>query len=348
MKTLRISASVVALLGIVWLAAGCASPGGGRKAPYLTIGSLEAKDPRFHDLIAPEAKIEILADGFEWTEGPVWVRDGAYLLFSDIPPNSIFKWKEGEGVSLFQKPSGYTGSAPRGGEPGSNGLALDARGRLVLCEHGDRRIARLESLADPNGQKTTLADRFEGKRLNSPNDLAYHSSGALCFTDPPYGLEKNVDDPAKELGFQGVFRLAPDGGLTLIDRDMTRPNGIAFSPDEKTLYVANSDPDMPVWYAFDVLPDGSATNKRIFHDATPWAAGKTGLPDGMKVDARGNIFASGPGGVCVFAPDGTLLGTIATTQATANCAWGEDGSTLYITADMYLLRIRTMTKGLGF
>jgi len=348
MRNLPILHSVLALLGFAWLASGCASAGRGGVPPYRTIGGLEAKDPRFHDLIAPDAKIEVLADGFEWTEGPVWVPDGAYLLFSDIPPNSIFQWKEGEGVSLFQKPSGYSGSAPRGGEPGSNGLALDAKGRLVLCEHGDRRVSRLESLQNPNGPKTTLADRFEGKRLNSPNDLAYHSSGALYFTDPPYGLEKNVDDPAKELDYQGVFRLALDGRLSLIDRDIARPNGIAFSLDEKILYVANSDPEMPVWYAFDVAPDGSAAKKRIFHDAKPWAAGRTGLPDGMKVDARGNIFATGPGGVCVFAADGTLLGTILTTQATANCAWGDDGSTLYITADMYLLRIRTKTKGLGF
>ncbi len=313
-----------------------------------TIGSLEVKDPRFYDLISPRAKIEILAEGFEWSEGPVWVPEGGYLLWSDIPTNSIYKWKEGEGATLFMRPSGYTGSPRRGGEPGSNGLALDAQGRLVLCEHGDRRVARLASLGNPAGPKVTLAHRYKGKRLNSPNDLVLHSTGSLYFTDPPYGLEKNVKDPAKELDFQGVYRLGTDGTLTLLTDQLTRPNGVAFSPDVKTLYVANSDPAMPVWYAFSVQGDGTLATRRIFHDCRPWREGKPGLPDGMKVDKQGNVFATGPGGVCVFAPDGTRLGTILTTQATANCAWGDDGSTLYITADTYLLRIRTKTKGLGF
>jgi gluconolactonase len=246
------------------------------------------------------------------------------------------------------RPSGSSGGKVRGGEPGSNGLALDAQGHLVICEHGDRRISQIESLTPQLGPKETLADRYEGKRFNSPNDLVFHSSGRLYFTDPPYGLEKGMEDPEKELDFQGVFLLDTDKTVTLLTADITRPNGIALSPDEKTLYVSNSDPDLPVWYAFDVQPDGTVTNKRIFQDARAWRGTRKGLPDGMKVDLKGTIFATGPGGVCVFSPDGTRLGTILTTQLTSNCAWGDDGSTLYITADRYLLRIKTKTEGFIF
>ncbi|HVG38594.1 MAG TPA: SMP-30/gluconolactonase/LRE family protein, partial [Pyrinomonadaceae bacterium] len=262
-------------------------------------------DPRFDKLVPRDAKMEKLGEGFNWTEGPVWDRRKNYLLFSDIPSNSIFKWEEGKGISLFLKPSGYTGSAPfEGREPGSNGLTFDANGRLVLCEHGDRRVARLEE----DGKKTTLADRYEGKRLNSPNDLVYKSNGDLYFTDPPYGLPKNFTDPRKELDFYGVYRLAKDGKLTLLTKELSAPNGLAFSPDEKTLYVANSDPQRAIWMAYDVKDDGTIANGRVFFDATAWAKTKKGLPDGMKVDKAGHLFATGPGGVHVFAPDGTHLG----------------------------------------
>lgn len=312
------------------------------KKTYPSMGTIERDDPAFDKLVPRDAVLEKLADGFAWSEGPVWVpRDGGYLLFSDIPNNSIFKWTEAGGISLFMKPSGYTGSKPRGGEPGSNALVLDPQGRLVLCEHGDRRIARLEE----NGKKTTLVDRYEGKRLNSPNDLVYKSNGDLYFTDPPYGLEKNWDDPARELDFCGVFRLAKDGKLTLLTRDMTRPNGLAFSPDEKTLYVANSDPQKAVWMAFAVKEDGTLDRGRVFFDATAWAKNKKGLPDGMKLDLAGNLFATGPGGVHVFTPAGKHLGAIDPGVATSNCNWGNDGSTLYVTADKNLCRIRLSTKG---
>jgi gluconolactonase len=254
------------------------------------------------------------------------------------------KWKAGEGISLFMKPSGYTGVADYGREPGCNGLTLDREGRLVLCEHGDRRVARLEK----GGGKRTLADNYMGKRLNSPNDLVFHSSGALYFTDPPYGLPKQADDPRREMDFCGVYRLAPDGRLTLLTREMTRPNGIAFSPDEKTLYVAQSDPRKAIWMAFPVKSDGTLEEGRVFYDATPMVGKMPGLPDGLKVDRGGNLFATGPGGVHVFSPDGKSLGRIDTGEATANCAWGDDGSTLYITADMYLCRVRTRTKGMGW
>jgi gluconolactonase len=315
-----------------------------KKDKYPTMGTIERLDPRFDKLIPKDAKLEKLAGGFEWAEGPVWVaKDGGYLLFSDIPNNRVVKWQEGKGASTFLKPSGYTGKEKfTGREPGSNGLGLDKDGRLILCQHGDRRVARLEG-----GKFVTLVGKYKGKRLNSPNDLVYKSNGDLYFTDPPYGLPKLTDDPGRELDFQGVYRLSPKGELTLLTREMSRPNGIAFSPDEKTLYVANSDPKKAVWMAFPVKEDGTLGKGKVFFDATKWAGkkDKPGLPDGMKVDKDGNLFATGPGGVLVFAPDGTHLGTIATGVPTANCGWGGDGSVLYVCADKSLCRIQTATRG---
>ena len=325
------------LVGSAALAAG---------SPPATVGKVERLDPRLDQLVPPGATIEKLAEGFEWSEGPVWVGQGqgGYLLFSDVPNNVVHRWAPGEGVSEFLKPSGYTGATPRGGEPGSNGLTLDPQGRLVLCQHGDRRVARLEK----DGKQTALAERYEGKRFNSPNDAVFDSKGNLYFTDPPYGLEKNVNDPKKELDFQGVYRVTPDGKITLLTKEMSRPNGIALSPDEKTLYVANSDPAKAVWMAFDLKGDGTVSNGRVFFDATALAKqpGRKGLPDGLKVDRQGNLFATGPGGVLVFTPDGTHLGTIVTGEATANCAFGgEDGGVLYMTADMFICRTKLSTKG---
>lgn len=311
---------------------------------FPVIGEIIRDDPRFDKLIPRDAKIEVVASGFEWSEGPVWIKDGGYLLFSDIPRNSVMKWKAGEGVSLWLKPSGYTGVAPYGAEPGSNGLLVDPQGRLVSCEHGDRRISVLYK----GGGKRTLVDNYTGKRLNSPNDAVFKSNGDLYFTDPPYGLPKQWDDPRRELDFCGVFRLSKDGKVTLLTQEMTRPNGIAFSPDEKTLYVAQSDSERAIWMAFPVKADGTLGQGRIFYDVTKLMGKLPGAPDGMKVDKDGNIFATGPGGVHVFAPDGAHLGRISTGERTANCAWGGDGSTLYMTADMYLCRVKTNTKGLGW
>jgi gluconolactonase len=306
-----------------------------------TIGEIVRLDDRINELVGLDAKIEVLGSGFEWAEGPVWVRDGGYLLFSDIPRNSIMKWTEAEGVTLFLKPSGFTGHVDYGREPGSNGLTLDHSGRLVACEHGDRRVARLEK----DGGKKTLIDNYLGKRLNSPNDLAYKSNGDLYFTDPPYGLPKNWDDPRRELDFCGVYRLSTDGKVTLLIKDLTRPNGIAFSPDEKTLYIANSDPDKAIWMSYPVLADGTLGPGKVLYDATEaFRKGLPGLPDGMKVDARGNLFAGGPGGINVITPAGSLIGRIDTKQRTANCAWGGDGSILYMAADHYLCRIQTKTR----
>ena len=305
-----------------------------------TIGSIKKIDPLIDELLMPDAVLEILADGHEWTEGPLWVPALQSVLYSDIPRNAIYRWKEGEKASIWLKPAGYTGLNPRGGESGSNGLILNCKGQLILAQHGDRRLARLEAPWDaPEATFRTLADKFEGKCFNSPNDVAIKSNGDIYFTDPPYGLEKGVEDPGKELDFQGVYRLATDGSVTLLTDELSRPNGIAFSPDEKSLYVANSDKNQAVIMVYDVIENGSLANGRVFFES--WG-------DGMTVDQKGNIYAAGPGGVMVIAQNGTHLGTLETTQATSNCTFGDDGSTLYITADMYLLRIRLIAKGIGF
>ncbi len=307
------------------------------------LGKIVGLDPRFDKLVPQDAVIEKIADGFTWVEGPLWIKEGEFLVFSDIPNNSVYKWKEGEGVSIYLKPSGYTGKEPfQGREPGSNGLALDSAGRLVLCEHGDRRISRLE----PDGTKTTLVDRYEGKRLNSPNDAVFKSNGDLYFTDPPFGLPRVFDDPNKEIPFQGVYRLSKDGTLTLLTKDVKAPNGIAFSPDQNTLYVTDVDPNRPAWLAFDVKDDGTITKGRVFYDASKWKKPNFGGPDGLEVDKEGNLFAARPGGVNVFAPDGTLLGSIELGIPTANVAWGNDGSVLYITANTAIYRIKLSTKGM--
>jgi gluconolactonase len=304
---------------------------------------MDRKDPRFDALVPKGAALEQLGAGFAWSEGPVWDRKAGALLFSDIPNNVVNKWTPAGGITVFLKPAGYTGTAPfTGREPGSNGLTFDAQGRLVLCQHGDRRISRLNA----DRTFTTLVDRYQGKRLNSPNDLVYHSSGALYFTDPPYGLPKTFDDPGRELDFTGVYRLTPDGTLTLLTKELQAPNGLAFSPDEKTLYVAQSHRDRPIWMAYPVNADGTLGAGKLLADASAMSkAGKPGAPDGLKVDVQGNLFATGPGGVWVIAPDGTHLGSIETGVPTANVAWGDDGSVLYITANDKLYRVKTSTKG---
>jgi gluconolactonase len=306
-------------------------------------GEIIRLDSRFDQLVGADAVLEKIADGFAWVEGPVWNREGGFLLFSDVPNNSIFKWKAGEGVSLFLKSSGYTGTEPfPGREPGSNGLAFDTEGRLVFCQHGDRRISRLET----DGSRTILVDRYLGKRINSPNDVVFRSNGDMYFTDPPFGLPGTFDDPNKELDFQGVYRLSTDGKLTLLTQEVQAPNGVAFSPDEKILYV--SDSKRTVWLAFHVGKDGTLSTSRVLFDGSEVGKGKPGVADGLKVDAHGNIFGAAPSGLYVIAPDGTLLGRFDLGTATGNCAWGEDGSTLFITSNTAVYRIRLKTKGAGF
>jgi gluconolactonase len=314
--------------------------------PEARTGGIERNDPALDALVAPDAKVEVIGSGFAWSEGPAWRKEGGYLLFSDIPNNTIYRWKEGEGLSVFLRPSGYTEDNPFGPELGCNALTFDPQGRLVIADQGNRRVVRLN---EKGFTKTVLADRYDGKRLNSPNDLVHRSNGDLYFTDPPYGLAGLDSNPHKELKFNGDYRLDTRGRLALIIPDLTFPNGLAFSPDEKILYLQVSDPKNAVWMAYDVLADGTVANGRVFFDANALVrAGKKGLPDGMKVDQKGNIFGGGPGGVLVLSPDGRHLGTIVTGQVTSNCAFGDDGSTLYMTADHYVMRVRLRTKGAGF
>ena len=302
---------------------------------------LTVADPALHKIVPASAAIEQLASGFGFTEGPIWMRDGQ-LAFSDIPNNSIFRWNPENGVvSLLRKPSGYDGQdAPQGAFIGSNGLSLDGAGRLVVCEHGNGRVSRIEH----DDSLTVLVSRFEGKRLNSPNDLVYHSSGDLYFTDPPYGFVKLDEDPKKELSFNGIYRLR-DGVLELLHRDLTRPNGLLFSPDEKTFFVANSDRARKIWMRFDVTAQGTLAGGSIFADVT--AETDAGLPDGMKVDVEGTLYCTGPGGVWVFRPDGKLLGKIHFPEIPANLHWGDaDAQTLYVTARTSLYRIRLNVPGI--
>jgi gluconolactonase len=310
--------------------------------PFVRTGSVERLSPQLDDIIAPGELPEIIASGFEWTEGPVWLPEQKVLLFSDIPVNSVFQWSEKDGLKLYLKPAGYTDTTSREGEAGSNGLLVDKEGRLVLCQHGDRRIARMDApLDNPAPVFTTLADRWQGKRFNSPNDAVYNSRGDLFFTDPPYGLEKGFEDPKREINFTGVYRLSAEGSLTLLTGNLTAPNGIALSPDESILYVANSgEGEQALWMAYKLGKDGSPDGGKIFFNASLAAKTDPGAPDGMKVRKDGIIFATGPGGVWIFTPDGKHLGTVKTGQATANCAFGDEGKYLYITADMYLMRIR--------
>lgn len=301
-------------------------------------------DPRFDRLVSKEAKLEKIADGFSWVEGPVWHKQGGYLLFSDIPSNAVYRWKPGEKISLFLRNSGYSGTTPFAGkEPGSNGLALDANGLLVLCRHGDRAIGRLEA----DGRITPLADRYDGHRINSPNDLVFKSDGAIYFTDPPFGLPNGFDDPDKA-PVQGVYRVAKDGHVSLLIENIKAPNGIGFSPDERILYVSDVDPHRAAWLAYDVKSDGTVANGRVLFDATRWRKDPFFGPDGFKVDRQGNLFGARPGGVSVIAPDGTLLGTIETGQPTSNVAWGEDGRTLFITGGSSVYRLPVTTIGAHF
>jgi len=291
--------------------------------------------------VSRDAKIEKIAGGFQFTEGPIWIRDGGYLLFSDPNANSIYRWTADGQVSVFRPKSGYTGvDIGEYNQPGSNGLTLDRDGRLTIDEHGNRRVTRLEK----NGVLTVLAEQYEGKRLNSPNDLVYRSDGALYFTDPPFGLPKFYDDPRKELPFSGIF-LLKDGHLKVVSTDLLGPNGLAFSPDEKYLYVDNWDVKKKVIMRYEVSPDGTLSSGTVFVDATPEPGEQAW--DGLKVDQRGNVYAAGPGGLWIISPAGKHLGTIKAPEQPANMAWGDDdGRTLYLAARTSVYRVRLKVPGI--
>lgn len=305
------------------------------------IGSIERFDNAMDAIISKNAIVEILADSFKWSEGPVWLEKQQMLLFSDIPSNAIFQWSAAGGKQLYLKPSGYTGAVPRGGEMGSNALLLNNTGQLVLCQHGNRQMALMNSpINHPSSDFSTIAGAYQGKKLNSPNDAVYRSNGDLFFTDPPYGLEKNMEDPLKELPFQGVYRVTPQGEVHLLTDSITRPNGIAFMPGENTLLVGNSDGDKPLIYAYSLDANGQLSNPHIFCDGAALPVPEKGGFDGIKVDRQGNVFASGPGGICIFNSKGKMIGRIKIPGRTSNCAFADNEKTLFITADNYLLRIK--------
>jgi gluconolactonase len=299
--------------------------------------------PTFDLLVPIDAVVEKVAGGFQFTEGPVWMpgRHSA-LLFSDIPANTVYRWTEGEGSEVFLHPV-MADNSDTGGTGGSNGLALDSEGRLILCEHGNRRVARMED----DGSRTSLADRYENLRLNSPNDIVFHSTGAAFFTDPPYGLEGQDESPAKEQSHNGIYRLDSDGTVTLVSARQTRPNGIGLSPDELTLYVANSDkPPNQLWMSYPVLDDLTLGEGSVFFDANEME--QPGWADGLALDRFGNVYATGPGGVLLFDASGQHLGTIALDEIPTNVGWGDDGKTLYVTAHTSLYRIKLSADGLVY
>jgi gluconolactonase len=316
----------------------CSPPPPAPQAEVPSTGTILRVDPAFDSLVPRDAKIEKLADGFTFTEGPLWRPEGA-IWFSDVVGNVVRQWNTDGKVTEILRPGGYDGnSLPAGGFVGPNGMVAGKDGSVLLAQHGNRRIVSV----DKDRKVSTVVDRYEGKKLNSPNDLVFHSDGSLYFTDPPYGLPKQDEDPAKEIAFNGVYRFM-NGKVQAIVKDLTRPNGIAFSPDYKILYVANTDENHKVWMRYDVAANGTVGNGRVFADVT--AEKEAGAPDGMKLDSLGNLYATGPGGVWVFSPEGKHLGTIKTPETPANCGWGDDGKSLYITAVTGLYRVKLSVTG---
>lgn len=304
------------------------------------IGTIEFISPELSRIIKKDAKVEIIADGFQFTEGPVWLDKGKMVLFSDVPANTIYKWTEAKGKEVYLTPSGYTDTAKRGGFMGSNALGLSKDGKLLVCQHGDRRIAIMDApINAPKSKFITAAGAYDGKRLNSPNDFFLAANGDLYFTDPSYGFERGARDPKKELPFQGVYKMDKAKRITLLIDSIEQPNGIGILPDGKTLIVSNSDNNKKRWYAYTIGSNGSLTNARVFYDVSN-EKGMGGC-DGFKIDKQGNVFAAGPGGIWIFSKEGKLIGKIKMNGVTAaNCALTSDNKTIFITATNYLLRVK--------
>ncbi len=309
---------------------------------YPKTGSVDRFHPSLDKIVAPGERPEIIAEGFDWSEGPLWLPKQEMLIFSDIPKNAIYQWTEKDSLKLYLKPSGYTDSIPRGGETGSNGLLLNPKGKLVLCQHGDRRMAIMDApLNAPAPEFTTLISSWDKKRFNSPNDAVFSKRGDLFFTDPAYGMEFRFKDPKREMDFTGVFKFSVEGEISLLTDQLSAPNGIGLSPDEKNLYVANSGGgEKSIWMIYEFAEDGSLANGKVFHDASVASDSLRGAPDGLVVRNDGIIFATGPGGVWIFTPEGENLGIVKTGQATSNCTLDSDNQYLYMTADMYVMRIK--------
>jgi gluconolactonase len=305
--------------------------------PLMTLKQI---DPEFNNIVSKNAKSEILADGFLWSEGPVWVESKKMFIFSDVKKNVIYKWTKEKGKEVYLKPSGYTGIKPRGGELGSNGLGLNIKGQLVICQDGDRVVSIMDAPLDkPQSKFIKIATNYQGKKFDSPNDVSFLSNGDIYFTDPPYGLEKNVDDPLKEAPYQGVYKISANGKITLLTDTLTRPNGIAFFPGGKTILISNSDPKKAYWYAYDLDKNGLFTHGRIFYSANAATKTAAGMPDGLKIDKEGHVFASGPGGIWVFNRAGKLLGKILVNDLVSNCSLSGDEKTLYVTSNHRVLKI---------
>ena len=303
------------------------------------IGSVERLSPEINNLIDKNSKIEIIAEGFEWSEGPIWSTELNSVLFSDVPENVIYIWNEDRGLNIFTKPIGYSGEVPNLKKAGTNGLTIDSDGNLIICMHGDRKIAIMEDLNI--NKMRTLVSNFKDNLFNSPNDLVYDSEGNLFFTDPPYGLLEGDNDKLKEIPFNGVYKLSPDGNIEVLIKNLTRPNGISISNDEKTLYVANSDNNNPIIMRYDLTENG-VKDPEVFFDGKELAKKDVGLFDGLKVHPTGNVFATGPGGVLIIKENGEHIGTIRTEVRTANCAFDNKFEYLYMTSDMFLTRIKIL------
>ena len=303
------------------------------------LGSIKRISSDINKLIDLDSKIEILAEGFDWSEGPVWSKKLNSILFSDVPKNVIYKWNEKEGLSVFSKPIGYSGKVPNLKKAGTNGLTIDSEGNLIICMHGDRMIAKMENL---NTEKlSSIIRSYNNKLLNSPNDLVYDSYGNLFFTDPPYGLLEGDNDKLKEIPYNGVYKLSPNGDIELLIKNLTRPNGISISNDEKILYVANSDNNNPIIMKYELSKNG-IKNPMVFFDGKELAKNDIGLFDGLKVHPTGTVFATGPGGVLIIKENGDHIGTIRTEVRTANCAFDDKFEYLYMTSDMFLTRIKIL------